>query len=224
MTQRLDSFAKIINLMENASTEGEAQAAAAAFRRLLIKENITEDEVRNRLEGVQEAEYIHEIVSVTDHGQWYQLQYSNMLDVIARSNLCFFAMLGDSSRCGVIAGRRKNVDAVLSIFQAFKTSAKIRANQAKQQAPRSMRSQFTESFLAGAVTGLRTKYYLEQQRDSASETALVLAESENSKDVLAAIFGSVQPGKRTRARDTNGYAYDKGVQYGLTYGPEELNG
>lgn len=222
MTQRLDSFEKIINLMENAATEGEAEAAAAAFRRLLIRENITEDEVRSRLSETQKAEYAYNFVSSTKAGQWYQREFTMMMSVIAKANLCFFASIGVDSRSGIITGRQKNIDRVLEIFEAFKKSANARCNESRRGLPKAVRKDYSQGFYFGAAIGLGAKYDREAAADSAKETQLVVMESENSEAYLAEIFG--KPSENKRELPTNLTGVTRGYAFGSTYGPGELNG
>lgn len=223
MTQRLDSFEKIIALMENAATEGEAKAAAAAFRRLLIRENMTEDEVRSRLSDTRKVEYTFNFVSSTEAGQWYQREFTMMMGVIAKANLCFFASKVGDARSGVITGRQKNIDRVVEIFEAFKKSANARCNESRRSLPKSMRKNYSQGFYFGAAVGLSAKYDQEAARDSAQETALVVMESENSKAFMSETFG--EPSQNNKQElPSNLLGVTHGYAFGSTYGPGELNG
>ena len=223
MTQRLDSFEKIITLMENAATEGEAEAAAAAFRRLLIRENMTEDEVRSRLSDTRKVEYTYNFISTTKPGQWYRKEFAVIMSVIAKANLCFFASIGTDSRLGVITGRQKNIDRVVEIFEAFKKSANARCKESRQSLPKDARKDYSRGFYFGAAVGLGAKYAQEAARDSAQETSLVVMESENSEAYLTQTFGKLSQNNQQEL-PSNLLGVTRGYAFGSTYGPGELDG
>lgn len=220
MSAKLDSFEKILNLMDNAGTDGEAQAAASAFRRLLLKENMTEEEVRSRL-GDRQPDPEVESRTYFSHQprKWYGQEYTTLLNIVAKNNLTTWLIYEGSF--GIIVGRPHNIDRTIEIFEKTKAAADRMLREARSDTlAKVFRQDFGRSYLRGFLAGLHKRYEMEKTYDSANETALVLSFSEENDEYISNQFGKIVH-REVKHEKVNSFAFRQGMDAGKNYTDKE---
>lgn len=214
--------------MERAGTVHEAEAAAAAMQRMILKHNLTSEEVTG-LGKAEREEYISQYIELGPKGtpglQWR----INLAYVMGEMNFCVFIREGVHGGTGWMVGQASNVEAAQVMFQsiaeaneriaetewiAFRNSVEwMYAGSPKAMA-------WKNSFKIGFVTGIRMKMIMERQTvaeelEPGTISALVVVKD---KELQAAVNEKI--GRTTTHRGsapTNRSGYERGVERGLAH-------
>lgn len=214
---------KILNLMDNAGTTGEAEAAAAAFQRLLLKANLTEADVRAKA-GEQKVGRIEiRNVSVGRKRERGVTWKHALLAVLTKYNFCDYVRAGAHGGDGYIVGETKNIDYVLTMyFQMVTTFERMSQATWLEQTPSYRnaynRVAFTNSFLMGVPVGLRKKFQEERRGEDfagAEVNALMVLTDQALAQAIADRWGKLSSGGSNTI--SHGDAYRKGVAAGQSY-------
>ena len=132
----LETLQKMKALYESAkkiNNEGEAEAAAAMINKLLIKYNLTMEDIGEKKE---ELDVIQETISGMNYAMrgWWEVQLTN---VLCRYNLCQSFTYGRNYERIIIVGRKDNVEIVKwlkeTLAERYVSISKIRYKQYKTQ-------------------------------------------------------------------------------------------
>lgn len=219
--QTLDKLQKIIALMDNAGTTGEAEAAAMAMNRLLIKHNVSEAEVRAR-QGKEAAPEIivrrHNVGKARTFGLTWKL---TLLNVLCKHNLCQLARIGDAGGNCWLVGSSANVDYVLNMFDHLAAVFTALARQAHNHQPKYGRTnwvKFLNNFMLGAASGLHTKFMEDRKvqiKEDERVNALVDVNDAAVAKTVNDLFGRLSAGARILPSDSNGWS--QGYAAGRNY-------
>lgn len=218
----IDKLQKVANLLDNAGTPGEAEAAAAALSRLLLKYNLDEADVRAAQGSAAKSHIVVRPITITQGKSAAKWQWL-LLNTIARHNFTQLVKRGGSSSAGWIAGTNENIDAVLDLYARLSIVFKRLASESwKAQPPHTVyfttRAQYIHGFLLGVPAGLSERFRLDRKQDEEADrrvSALVVTTERQLSEAVAAELGRTT---RTGRRSTvDGRAYDHGRAAGKSY-------
>src|SRR5690348_17337282 len=166
-----EKFEKIMALMDKAATEGEAQAAAAAFQRLLVKHGVEEMEVRRAAGTVLKGEqYTYRWITVAPPNSKDTGWKNSLLHALSRYSLCRSFNKGSGKQNEVcLLGLPSEIVALVQFFDrtaaAFDRLAAADVEMMRIEAWRAREKpahagSWRNSFLLGAVSGLEDKMRL----------------------------------------------------------------
>lgn len=221
--QIIEKLQKVAALMDNAGTEGEAEAAAAAMSRLLVKYNLTEAEIRSA-EGKSASPDIivqyHSLGKDRSRGLTWKL---SLLNVSAQMNLCQMVRIGNTHGNAWLVGTAANIQAtffmydhLVVVFQRIGRETYDRLDQWDRL--QVGRSKFVYNFMLGVPQGLWLKFRADRKAQVQEEPAIGALVVVNDDAVNAAIeqeFGTLGRGKAPILSDTLGY--EAGVKAGREY-------
>lgn len=217
---------KIARLMEAAGTPGEAEAAAAAFQRLVMKMNLTAEDLKG-LGKDDGAEYVSQTVIVAPEGKTGVTWRVYLLNAVARYNFCQAIRVGAHGGRMYLVGQRRNVEAVMSMYVTMGpvferlavASWHAEAAEARRlgwRAPHKVR--WTNSFLQGVPAGLIAKFKAERAEEEAADASVsalvVVKDAELRRAVTDLVGGTTTPKHKINSLSS---AYESGYQAGRDY-------
>lgn len=226
-----DIMSKIKNLKslyegaKKIGSENEAAAAAAVLNKLLLKYNLTMDEVD--LNERPEDPINHEVISGFEYksigGEWE----NRLTNVLCKHNLCHSYVYGSSYKRLLIVGKRENMELVKWLLAMLKeryvsfskTAYKEYKESADYRYTRYSKDRFQRSYLLGCAEGLDEKLTAEREREkkedqtfAAQVNALVVQSDGALKAYVAEQFGKT--GHRTGGHTTAYSARQAGREEG----------
>lgn len=219
----LGKLQKITRLIDRAGTPGEAEAAAAALNRLLLKHNLDEADVRKAKGDPESPGIIIERISVGGASKAYMWRWY-LLGVIAKANLTEVVRDGATAVDGWVIGTKQNVAAVMDLFRHLATVFDRLAKEAwEAQSPADRlyvrRNVYINAFLLGVPSGLRDKFRAERralEQEDGRLSALVVVHDKAIQDVVQAEIGRTRQDARRR-RVADHQAYQDGYRAGRNY-------
>ncbi len=225
---------KIMALQESATKigeEGEAQAAAAAITRLLLKYDLSMEDIPNG-EKIKNRVVLRDITFKVpyDNLQWY----SFMIGIVCTENSCQH-LLGwkydgkKMVRCHKVVGREKNVEIVLYLISFLSNHFLAAAKRSRRNPDKKLfvhnRQIFLQtdvpvqvymkSFLLGCVFGLERKLEEEKKAFSTSEiTALTIRTSKEIEDFFEQENMQIANARKTSIKSLDPVSFSKGKQVG----------
>ena len=229
-----DRLRKILHLMENAGSQGEAEAAAAAFQRMMLKYNLDDETVESL--KAKKSQFVTRWISIarprTPGIGWRVSLYT----VIARGQFCEVLLPGHGGWHNFwVVGEDANIDAVNAFFTvAVDTFVKLE-EVAWQSVPsflRPNRRTFTSSYMIGVASGIQARLYEERKEYETDDTkALVLVKTAALDDEVKRIAGGASKAQgyevtsvgawRAGFRDGKAYQSAEGLE---TAGVKALEG
>jgi hypothetical protein len=231
-----EKFEKIMRLMDAAGSEGEAQAAAAAFQRLLLRHGVEEAEARRAAGTLGQAEEIvMRWVQIAPARHKYIGWRLSLMSTLAHFGLCrvFTGGKGYAKHHVMLLGRPTDLVAIVQMFDRTAATfsrladadvATMRRDYPAMGLQPVHAGSWRDSFLKGAVSGLYDK--LQAERDEllgtdSAVSALVVVRDAALDAAQAEKIGKVTKGQGHRAR--GGDAWRNGYQAGRNYnGAQEL--
>ena len=194
----IEKIQKILNLMDRAGTQGEAEAAAAALQRELTKQNLTEAEARSAGQ-FDENVYVRIDITLASRKERGLTWKVYLMHALADYHFCRWFRYGKHGGKGLVIGTERNI-AVLrqsytQLSEVFPTIAVARWNSLTEwQRSGLNKVSFINSFLMGVPSGLRHAF--EQARRGQYETmdgvqALVLVTDQELNAAQAKLVGRV---------------------------------
>lgn len=210
----LEKLAKLKALYESAklSNEGEANAAAAAIQRLLLKYNLSMEDVDgvnlNSKSDVWVHEYISGYTQKSIGGQW-ELE---LWKVLCEFNFCKVFTCGGSYKNLMLVGKKENLDNIkwLNNFlqTVFVKLSKVRYKEYCSRLSRLVfakpvaRDAFQRNYLYGCACGLRSKLKDETATiDAEKVTALAVRSNEAIMSYVTDMFGGVKTQHRAQPKN-----------------------
>lgn len=217
---------KIQRLMEGATSVGEAEAAAAAFQRLVMKHNVEAAELESLGTSTEDA-FIFEHMDVTETQKTGIRWRLSLLHTLAKFNFCMIVRDYYLDGGLTIVGKESNVRAVQAMFLTMvPTFQRLAADSWKQTqllypvaAMTSGGRKYRKSFLLGVPSGLHDKFTAERKqelKETPHANAIVLLSDEQLKNAAEDYFGKLKTGKaRSATVDVLGHknGYDAGRNY-----------
>lgn len=219
---------KIRRLMEAAGTVGEAESAAAAFQRLILKHNLTEEDLKGLGEERSEAYGGLFIRVAPDRKPGIQWRL-NLVYVLAEYSFCAFIRYGVHGATGVIVGQSSNQEAVKSMFQSTVETVDRLAEQDWYlfnnsydwiRAGKPTATGWKNSFKIGFAEGLRQK--MRNERSSMAKeleagvvSALVVVKDAELKEAVQRVVGKTTTHKGSAPTNRDGY--QRGLERGLAH-------
>ena len=219
----LTKLQKITRLIDRAGTPGEAEAAAAALSRLLLKYNLDEAEVRRANGESESSAIVVQKFSVGKVGGAYLWRWY-LVSTIARANLTEVVRDGGTPLDGWIVGTKQNVEAVLDLNQHLadvfqRLAAESWTKEGQHGSWYLTRTKYINAFLLGVAPGLREKFAAER-REAAKENghvnALVVVNSAAIRDTIREEIGRTRDTSQHR-RVGDADAYQHGYRAGRNY-------
>ena len=214
-----EKIAQVANLMERASTQGEAEAAAAAMQRLVLKYGVTLDEAR-REAGKAASPYLFEMHIIAKAASPSISWRNTMFHIIAHAGFCRSYNPGNGGWHRVLVlGTRDDIDMALSTFLSVVATFERIADERSRTEAYGHRGAWKRSFLLGAAAGLRSALRAAVQDEAAADTAVNALVVVKGQELLAAEREQVGPlGKKGNAFETrDASAYRKGYKQGAAW-------
>jgi hypothetical protein len=222
-----DKLDAITRLMERAGTVHEAESAAEAMQRLVLRHNLSAEDLSGLGKSEKEAYEAGFIRVGEDRTQGLQWRL-NLIYVLAEYNFCAFIRYGSHGGSGTIVGQPSNQEAVRAMFDAtVPTIERIAANewyllkndlQRLYQAGSPGAVGWKNSFKIGFPAGLREKMRLERVHEISEDhrvSALVITKDEEIKLAIKEKIGKTTT--HQGSRPTNADGYYKGVEKGRAH-------
>lgn len=215
----------IQGLMDRAGTVAEAESAAAAFQRMIIKHNLKLEE----LEGLgrkDHEDYLSKYVVLGAKGTTGLQWRINLAYAVAQMNFCAFIREGVHGGTGWIVGQASNVDAAEQMFKTI-VDANERLAPLEWSAFRTTpEGTFTNatawknSFKIGFVTGIYRKMQMERQKlsqelEAGVVSSLVVVKDGELQQAVSEKIGRVSTHRGSAP--TNRSGYERGVEKGLSH-------
>lgn len=224
-----EKIRKIAALKQSATEigeEGEAQAAAAAISCILLKYDLSLDDIPEK-DKAKNKVCLRDIdfkISY-DNLQWY----THLINVLCRENSCQH-LLGwkydqhKYVRYHKVVGREKNVEIVLYLISFlsnhFLSAARTRkkkvcSNQILFQQKSLSTQQYMKSFLLGCVFGLEQKIEIEKKDFSASAvTALSVRSTQEIEDFYEQEHMTIGTARKTTFKTLDVSSFIEGKEVG----------
>lgn len=213
---------KIQALMENAGTVGEAEAAAQAFQRLVMRHNLSAEELAGLGQAEREA-YMVKMVVLGGFNERGITWKRSLLTVIARFNFCDTIRYGTTGAMMAVIGQRTNIDAVETMYHTMVSTFTRLSHETwaarKHELPFSKPRAWKFSFLMGVPSGLMDKFTAERESEVAADSnvsALVEVKGAELEDFLANEFPNVV-NRMTTYGVSDGSGYRAGYKAGREY-------
>lgn len=215
---------KIITLMDNAGTPGEAEAAAAAMSRFLVKFNLSEQEARattgEKAERSKVSVRSFSVAKPRERGLTWKIL---LLNTVAKHNLCELIRIGLHGGDCWIVGTELNVDYVINMYFHLSVVFERLANESWTRLDQWNRLQtnrvkYVNNFMLGVPNGLHAKFLEDRKRQTAEDPRvgqLVVVNNEDLERAIAEKFGNLNTGGKVQVSDSLGYA--AGYQAGKSY-------
>ena len=218
-----DKFIGVRKMMEQATTEGEAQAAAAAFQRLLVKNAVSEEEAM-ALGEREKKPFVRIRIKVAEPRTPGISWKNTLIHILLENNFCRSYNPASGGWHEVFAiGKQENLDAVGKLFQvmvpAFEKMCK-EAFESKlrrwhqggrflEPKGRPHKTSFTISFMLGACYGVEERLRSEMKTmelESGEIRALVPLNKIELDKAESSLMGKVgSGGAGYSASDTSGF-------------------
>lgn len=223
----LEKFQKIQTLMERAGTVGEAESAAAALQRLMIKYNVDAAELEAAGKRDHE-EYVSQFIELGKKGSSGLQWRINLIRVLAQAGFCKFIRIGVHGGIGYLVGQPSNIDAVRRIYEATVATVERLAERdwpafrnryndwIRAGSPTAMA--WKNSFKLGFSAGLWSKLQQEKQAIEAGEvtvSALVVVKDAELDEAVQRIIGNLVPSRNSTASNSSGFGagYARGLAH-----------
>lgn len=226
-TTTAEKFEKILNLMDKAGSEGEAQAAAAAFQRLLIKHGVDEMEARRAAGTTNQTEKpVVRWVTLTTPRSHETAFLATLLTTVTHFSFCKAYSRGTRDRM-MVMGRPSDIVNAMHFFDrtaaTFRRLAEQEVARAKIEYARAgyrmpNAGSWKRDFLLGACSGLWDKLEadrMELLRNEEGSSALVVVRDDELKAAERELIGKVRSVKGDRA--TGGDAWSNGYKAGRNH-------
>ena len=215
----LKTLRQLKNMYEGAkkiNSEGEAAAAAAAIQRLLLKYNLSMEQVD--MNEPEADPILKENVSGYTYksigGDWEMY----LTSVLCRHNFCRCLLYGTIQKL-VIVGKRENIETVkwlrdmLSERYVNFSKAKYKEYLASGEYYKPMsKDRYQRGYLKGCAAGLDAKLTEEEEKDKKQDvefgtkvTALVVRNDAAIDNFIANTWGKLGKGRRSSTRATGAY-------------------
>lgn len=217
----------IKGLMERAGTVSEAEAAAAAMTRLVLKHNISEEELAS-LGVVDKEAYESGYIQVGPNGSSGLQWKLNLLYVLSEFNFCKFVRAGKHGGDGYIIGQPTNQKIVIEMFNVtVQTVERLAVDEwyimlndweRMMNAGNPKASGWKNSFKLGFPSGLHLKLMMQKaelEKDDTTSALMVVKDGELDKAVEEKV-GKLQ--KSRGSNPTNRDGYYRGVERGMRHG------
>lgn len=208
-------------LMEQASTEGEAQAAAAAFQRLVTRFQLQAEDLQN-LGTTAKAKYVCQSVRLGEKRETGIYWRSQLLATLAHFNWCQVVLHSDTQAIVDIVGTQESIDLVGRIFISLRVTFERMAptrfeeklaewrSQYPQFARRSLSEQYEwgrphrvkwcNAFLIGAWRGIAQRMAEERRQEKTEDPkvgALVVVKGAELVKATDDLMGKLRQVRRT---------------------------
>lgn len=217
----------IRHLMEAAGTVGEAEAAATAMQRMILKHNLTAEDLEGL--GKQEREGYEGLFIRVAPDRKPGIQWRlNLLYLLSEYSFCAFIRYGIHGATGMIVGQPSNQEAVRVMFQAtVETVERLAEGEwyAFRSRERDWRNAgepasmaWKNSFKIGFSVGLRQKLQMDRKAiaiEDVKVNALVLVKGAELETAVQQAVGKTTTHKGSAASNVNGY--QRGVEKGLAH-------
>jgi hypothetical protein len=225
-TEVLDKLVKAQALLERAATQGEAEAAAAALTRLMVKHGLEMADLEQHTTTAEErsGRYAQHRIDMKGNSWWRR----DLAKYISQYNLCsyfFYRGVGGSlgRGAGTIIGEPDNVKVVIDLYTALQAMIERGSRKAWDElADMQMfytRTKWANSYRAGCVSGivdaLREAHQAAQDEVPGGSELVVLKEAE-----LEAAVQRLAPDVKittVKAKRVIGSAYGKGHADGKAF-------
>lgn len=218
----------IKKLMEAAGTIGEAEAAATAMQRLVLKHNLTTEDLTSLGKSTKEEYEAGFIRVAPDRKPGIQWRL-NLLYVLAEYNFCAFIRLGHHGATGYVVGQPSNQEAVRTMFESTVGTVEKLSESEWYYFRNDLRwfrtgcptaTAWKNSFKLGFSAGLRIKMGLERKNELdqiEGASALVLVKDHELKEAVEENLGKVVLHKGSAPTNTDGYyrGIEKGREHEL---------
>lgn len=199
MDKVLDTLRKLKAFYESAKkndSEGEVEAAAAQINKLLIKYNLTMEDIGEKKE---ESKIVRENISGMNYAMrgWWEVQLTN---VLCRYNLCESFTYGRHYDTIMIVGKKENVELVKWMKEVFAKRyvaiSKVRYKEYKMKimngeiwvADIPTLHRYQRSYLMGVCDGLARKLKEIKEQNEAQYGQQVTALVVNNKAALQQFY------------------------------------
>lgn len=217
----LEKLSKLKALYESAKmdNEGEANAAAAAIQRLLLKYNLSMEDIDANLNSNSDV-WVHEYISGYTQksigGQWELELWSALCEF----NFCKVFMCGGSYKNLMLVGKKENLDNIKWLNNFLQTVFVKLSKVRYKEYCRSLLTKpiacdtFQRNYLYGCAIGLRKKLKDETATIAAEKiTALAVRSNDAIMSYVTDMFGRVAT-KRHSAIPKNYSAQKMGYEDG----------
>lgn len=223
----------IQRLMSAAGSVGEAEAAAAAFQRLIFKHNITAEDLAGLGQQKREA-YEGLFIRVAPERKPGIQWRLNLVYVLARYNFCAFIRYGHHGSTGVIVGQPSNQEGVRAMFDSTVDTVErlaesewsaLRNSSGWISAGCPSKMGWQNSFKIGFATGLNIKMNLERSvelKEDHRAAALVVVKDSELAEAIETVVGKTGSHKGSEASNKDGYR--RGVEKGREHQPQATLG
>lgn len=212
----------IKNLKDGAEAVGsieEAANAADKFYRLLMKHNLTEEQVMT--EGVKaKIHMLVDVVSIMDvwkynSGNWARL----LVNTIGDFCLCFVVGINNGAAVTIL-GEKQNVATAMYIIEQLISKIHIAFKLAwveYKPVATVTETVFRNSFLTGAVTAIRVKLNKDKEQMAKENTemgVMVLSKKEAAERFAMTKFGGLVSSRNRAGKVSSGEGYAQGYKAG----------
>lgn len=218
---------KIQSLMENAGTIGEAEAAAAAFQRLVMKHNLAAADLTDLGQGTDDP-YVFEYIDLREVMKTGIKWRLSLLHTLSKFNFCTTVRGHYQDGTLTIIGKESNVRAVQAMFSimvptfqrlALESWTTYQATDPFISRRVSSRA-YRKSFLLGVPSGLWDKFKAERAeevKETPNVNALVLVLDEELEQQVNGYFNDGLVKTKARRSMVNGDGYRNGIEAGRNY-------
>ena len=216
-----DKIRKISALKQSATEigeEGEAQAAAAAITRLLLKYDLSLDDIPDE-EKAKNKIVLRDIdfkVSY-DNLQWFSFLIGTVCDANSCQHMTGKKISEKNKIVKVhkVVGREKNVEIVLYLVSFLSNHFLSAARKKRKISSYSSVQLFMKSFLLGCVYGLSTKFAQEKESFAKSDvTALALRTSQEIDKFFEEQNFRITDSRKSTIRQLDPDSFSGGVEVG----------
>ena len=219
-----DKIANIKELMARAATVGEAEAAAAAMQRLVLRHNLQPEDIDSSTKSEKE-EYASNFIRVGEPRSPGLQWKINLIRVLASADFCTFIRYGDHGGDGVLVGQPSNQEIVRQMFETTVPTVERLAetewtfmrfdNARMYEAGYPKAAAWKNAFKIGFSAGLSQKLWLERQKELdqiEGSGALIVVKDHELQEAVKEKVGETKSGARQKPVNLNGYV--RGVEKG----------
>ena len=226
LTQRMLDGIK--SRMERAGSAAEAEAAAAAMQRMILKHNLDAADLQG-LGKERKEEYISRYIQLGPKGSSGLQWRINLAYTIGEMNFCAFIREGFHGGTGWMVGQASNVDAAEQMFKSiadanerlvtlewysFRNSYEyIRAGQPSSV---SWKNSFKHGFVAGVHTRMKNeRVAMSKELEAGKISALVVVKDAELKQAVAEKIGRTVKSGASQPNNHNGFM--RGHERGMAH-------
>jgi hypothetical protein len=212
-------------LMNRAGTVAEAESAAGAMQRMMVKHNLETADLEGLGQKAHE-EYLSKYVVLGAKGTTGLQWRINLAYAVAQMNFCAFIREGVHGGSGWMVGQASNIDAAEQMFKTI-----VDANErlaplewsAFRNTPEGVFMNATawrNSFKLGFVTGIYRRMQMERQKlsqelETGVVSSLVVVKDGELQQAVSEKLGRVTTHRGSAP--TNRSGYERGVEKGLSH-------